>query len=38
MYSCMNPEHVRMLVTRRMQQTTEALERILSPGQEVEIR
>ena len=34
----MNPEHVRVLVTRRMQQATEALERILSPGQAVEAR
>jgi len=32
MYSCMNSEHVRMLVARHMQQTTEALERTLSPG------
>ena len=34
----MNPEHVRVLVTRRMQHATEALECILSPGQEVEVR
>jgi hypothetical protein len=37
----MNSEHVRMLITRRMQQAAEALEDgryLLAPGQEVEAR
>ena len=37
----MNPEHVRVLVARRMQQAAEALEDgryLLSPGLEVEAR